>query len=102
MLPGVGQYVFISSASVYEKPPSHWMITESTPTVNPYWQYSRDKIACEETLRRASRGNRLSGDHRPAVADLRAFPDPGCRRKLGEAVHDHRPDAPGGKDHRSR
>jgi nucleoside-diphosphate-sugar epimerase len=50
-----GQYVFISSASVYEKPPSHWMITESTPTVNPYWQYSRDKIACEEILRRAHR-----------------------------------------------
>jgi len=50
---GTGQYVFISSASVYEKPPSHWVITESTPTVNPYWQYSRDKIACEDTLRRA-------------------------------------------------
>ena len=50
---GTGQYVFISSASVYEKPPSHWMITESTPTVNPYWQYSRDKIACEQALRRA-------------------------------------------------
>ena len=49
----VGQYMFISSASVYEKPPSSWMITESTPTVNPYWQYSRDKIACEEALRRA-------------------------------------------------
>jgi len=50
---GAGQYVFISSASVYEKPPSHWLITESTPTVNPFWQYSRDKIACEELLRRA-------------------------------------------------
>jgi nucleoside-diphosphate-sugar epimerase len=50
---GTRQYVFISSASVYEKPPSHWMITESTPTVNPYWQYSRDKIACEEVLRQA-------------------------------------------------
>jgi nucleoside-diphosphate-sugar epimerase len=49
---GTGQYVFISSASVYEKPPSHWMITESTPTANPYWQYARDKIACEELLRR--------------------------------------------------
>ena len=47
------QYVFISSASVYEKPPSHWVITESTPTVNPYWQYSRDKMACEQILRRA-------------------------------------------------
>jgi nucleoside-diphosphate-sugar epimerase len=52
---GTGQYVFISSASVYEKPPSHWMITESTPTVNPYWKYARDKIACEELLRRAYR-----------------------------------------------
>jgi len=46
----VGQYVFISSASAYEKPPSHWLITESTPLRNPYWQYSRDKIACEEVL----------------------------------------------------
>lgn len=52
---GTGQYVFISSASVYEKPPSHWMITESTPRVNPYWQYSRDKIACEEVLSYAFR-----------------------------------------------
>jgi nucleoside-diphosphate-sugar epimerase len=48
-----GQYIFISSASVYEKPPSHWVITESTPTVNPYWQYARDKIACEAVLHRA-------------------------------------------------
>jgi nucleoside-diphosphate-sugar epimerase len=46
----VGQYIFISSASVYEKPPSHWKITESTPTVNPFWRYSRDKIACEAVL----------------------------------------------------
>jgi nucleoside-diphosphate-sugar epimerase len=49
----VGQYVFISSASAYEKPPSHWLITESTPLRNPFWQYSRDKIACEEVLTRA-------------------------------------------------
>jgi nucleoside-diphosphate-sugar epimerase len=46
----VGQYVFISSASAYEKPPSHWLITESTPLRNPFWQYSRDKIACERAL----------------------------------------------------
>jgi nucleoside-diphosphate-sugar epimerase len=45
-----GQYVFISSASVYEKPPSHHVITEKTPTVNPYWSYSQDKIACETLL----------------------------------------------------
>jgi len=40
-----GQYVFISSASAYQKPVSHPVITESTPLANPYWQYSRDKIA---------------------------------------------------------
>jgi nucleoside-diphosphate-sugar epimerase len=48
-----GQYVFISSASAYEKPPAHWLITESTPLRNEFWQYSRDKIACEEVLRAA-------------------------------------------------
>jgi len=46
----VGQYIFISSASAYQKPPAHWLITESTPLANPYWQYSRDKIACEDLL----------------------------------------------------
>jgi nucleoside-diphosphate-sugar epimerase len=49
------QYVFISSASAYQKPPSSYLITESTPLANPYWQYSRDKIACEELLMRAYR-----------------------------------------------
>ncbi|NJN26155.1 MAG: NAD-dependent epimerase/dehydratase family protein [Cyclobacteriaceae bacterium] len=44
------QYVFISSASAYQKPPGHPVITESTPLKNPFWQYSRDKIACEELL----------------------------------------------------
>ncbi len=48
-----GQYVFISSASAYEKPPSSYVVSESTtPLRNPYWQYSRDKIACEELLLR--------------------------------------------------
>ncbi len=46
----VGQYVFISSASVYHKPPSHWVITESTPAYNPFWPYSQNKIACERRL----------------------------------------------------
>jgi nucleoside-diphosphate-sugar epimerase len=45
-----GQYVFISSASVYQKPPRRLPVTESTPLHNPYWQYSRDKIACEDLL----------------------------------------------------
>ena len=46
-----GQYVFISSASVYEKPARHYVITEKTPAVNPYWPYSQAKIACEELLK---------------------------------------------------
>jgi len=50
-----GQYVFISSASVYQKPPEHYLITESTPLGNPYWEYSRNKIACEERLLQAYR-----------------------------------------------
>src|ERR1022692_947554 len=49
------QYLFISSASAYQKPPGHYLITESTPLANPYWQYSRDKIACEDRLMRAYR-----------------------------------------------
>jgi nucleoside-diphosphate-sugar epimerase len=45
-----GQYVFISSASAYQKPPARMPVTESTPLRNPFWAYSRDKIACEELL----------------------------------------------------
>ena len=45
-----GQYIFISSASAYQKPLSSYLVTESTPLANPLWQYSRDKIACEEFL----------------------------------------------------
>ena len=50
-----GQYVFISSASAYQKPVSRLPITESTPLRNPHWQYSRDKIACEDLLAAAYR-----------------------------------------------
>jgi nucleoside-diphosphate-sugar epimerase len=50
-----GQYVFISSASAYQKPAVSPIITESTPLANPYWQYSRDKIKCEDRLMRAFR-----------------------------------------------
>jgi nucleoside-diphosphate-sugar epimerase len=46
----VGQYVFISSASVYERPVAHYRITEETPLANPFWEYARQKIACEERL----------------------------------------------------
>jgi nucleoside-diphosphate-sugar epimerase len=49
------QFLFISSASAYQKPPGHYLITEETPLDNPYWQYSRDKIACERRLQREFR-----------------------------------------------
>ncbi len=49
------QFVFISSASVYQKPPVNYIITESTPLDNPFWDYSRNKIACEERLMKAYR-----------------------------------------------
>jgi len=49
------QYIFISSASAYQKPLGHYLITESTPLANPYWSYSQQKIACEERLMRAYR-----------------------------------------------
>src|SRR4051812_882037 len=51
-----GQYVFISSASAYQTPPARVPVVESTPLANPFWQYSRDKIACEEVLLEAYRG----------------------------------------------
>jgi nucleoside-diphosphate-sugar epimerase len=52
----VGQFVFISSASAYQKPlRGHHLITESTPLANPFWEYSRNKIAVEERLLRALR-----------------------------------------------
>jgi nucleoside-diphosphate-sugar epimerase len=49
------QYVFISSASAYQTPPASLPVTESTILDNPFWQYSRNKIACEERLLRAYR-----------------------------------------------
>lgn len=50
-----GQYIFISTASAYQKPATRLPITESTPLRNPFWQYSRDKIACEDLLVKAYR-----------------------------------------------
>lgn len=49
------QYVFISSASAYQTPPARIPVVESTPLANPFWQYSRDKIACEDLLVQAYR-----------------------------------------------
>ncbi len=44
------QYIFISSASAYQRPAAFPIVTESTPLANPFWQYSRNKIACEDKL----------------------------------------------------
>jgi len=44
------QFMYISSASAYQKPLGDYRITEGTPLANPYWEYSRNKIACEEYL----------------------------------------------------
>jgi nucleoside-diphosphate-sugar epimerase len=49
------QFVFISSTSAYQKPPTHYLWTESTPFGNPFWEYARNKIACEERLMQAYR-----------------------------------------------
>jgi len=54
-----GQYIFISSASAYQTPPVQLPVTESTPLDNPFWAYSRAKIACEERLVRAYREQRF-------------------------------------------
>lgn len=51
----VGQYIFISSASIYHKPVAQLPIVESTPRSNPAWSYSRAKIACEQALEAAYR-----------------------------------------------
>jgi nucleoside-diphosphate-sugar epimerase len=50
-----GQYVFVSSTSAYEKPVVRYVLTEDTPLRNPFWEYARQKIACEERLWRARR-----------------------------------------------
>ncbi len=51
------QYVFVSSASAYQKPPERLPVLESTPLRNPFWSYSRDKIAAEDLLTKAYRDN---------------------------------------------
>lgn len=55
------QYMFISSASVYQKPLPSPVISEATSLSNPYWEYARKKIACEETLMKAFRNDGFPG-----------------------------------------
>jgi nucleoside-diphosphate-sugar epimerase len=50
-----GQYIFISSATVYKKPPDHYLVREDCPLENQYWPYAQDKIACEKLLSEQTR-----------------------------------------------
>ena len=74
------QFIFISSASAYQKPLSHCVITESTPLSNPYWEYSRNKIACEEVLMKA---HRESGFPVTIVRPSHTF----CQRSMVLPIH---------------
>ena len=95
-----GQYVFISSASAYQKPPAHYLITESTPLCNPFWDYSRDKIACEERLMKAYREENFPVTIvRPSLTYSINFPD--RHRGLG-LLYPGRPDTEGQAHHRAR
>jgi nucleoside-diphosphate-sugar epimerase len=57
----IGHYIFISSASAYQKPVTNYLITESTPLANPHWEYSRQKIAAEERVIREYRDKNFPG-----------------------------------------
>ena len=83
-----GQYVYISSASAYQKPVAHLPITESTPLRNPYWQYSRDKIASEDLLIAAYRERGF-----PATIIRPSHTYDGTQRAAARRLDRHRPDA---------
>lgn len=75
-----GQYFFISSASAYQKPLSSPWITEGTPLCNPYWEYSRQKAACEDMLMAAYRGQ---GFPVTIIRPSHTY----CRRSVPVALH---------------
>ena len=89
------QYIFISSASAYQRPVGHYLITESTPLANPYWQYSRNKIACEERLMQAYREEGFPITIVRPIADLWGYADCVADKQLGEVFYGCRPDAAG-------
>ncbi len=74
------QFMFISSASAYQKPLSSPYITEGTPLSNPYWEYSRNKIACEELL---MKWYRQEGFPITIVRPSHTY----CERSLPVAIH---------------
>lgn len=69
------QFIFISSASCYQKPVNHYKINESTPLANPYWDYSQNKIACEIRLMQAYRDEGFPATIvRPSLTYSKNFP----------------------------
>ena len=71
----VGQYLFISSASVYSKPPASYVLTENHPIENKHWEYSRKKAQCEAALLAAHRAGRIPATVvRPSHTYRRHFP----------------------------
>ncbi len=77
------QYIYISSASAYHKPLRSHIVNEATALANPYWQYSRDKIECEEFLMRMYREK---GFPVTIVRPSHTFDE----RKLPVAIHGNR------------
>ena len=70
-----GQFVFISTASAYQKPPAAWRITEATPLINPFWEYSRQKAEMERILLEAHGRSQLPVTVvRPSHTYRRNFP----------------------------
>jgi len=76
------QYIFISSASAYHKPAADYRITEGTTLANPHWQYSRDKIACEEFLMKKYREE---GFPITIVRPSHTY----CERSIPVGIHGH-------------
>ncbi len=95
------QFVFISSASAYQKPPQHYVITEETPLENPFWEYSRNKIACEERLMQAYHEIDFPVTIVRPSSDLRPLPDSLVRRELAASLYRHRPDEKRQGDYRA-
>ncbi|MCH3972610.1 MAG: SDR family oxidoreductase [Oscillospiraceae bacterium] len=87
------QYLFISSASAYQKPMNCFRITESTPLVNPYWKYARDKAACEALLMELYRKNdfpvtivRPSHTYGPGKVPVAIHGEKGCWQVLSRML----------------
>ncbi len=93
------QYIFISSASAYQKPATDYLITESTPLANPHWDYSRNKIACEERLLKAYREEGFPDHHCSAFAYLWRDSYPAGDQQLGALLHRGGPHAEGTEGH---